>query len=219
MSGNELLLFARGPALNVAGVIFIVGLIIRLIEIQWLRRKHDNAPPHGKPWPQALRTIGNRFVPAPGDTRRRPVTVIGGYVFHIGLFIALFLFVPHIVFFDAIFGVSWPGLPNGIIDGVTLLTMAAMVALAVDRLKDPVKRMLTDKEDMLTWMVTFLPLLTGWFAVNRLFTGYDTMLALHLLTVELLLIVFPFTKLMHAFTWVLARGYQGLIAGRKGAAS
>lgn len=219
MTGTELLLFARGPALNAAGVIFIVGLLIRLIEIQWLRRKRDLAPAHGKAWPQAWKTIGHRFIPAPGDTKRRPVTVIGGYIFHIGLFMVLFLFVPHIVFFKEVFGISWPGLPNGIVDGITLLTMAAMVALAIDRYKDPVKRMLTDKEDILTWVVTFLPFLTGWFAVNRLFTSYEMMLALHLLAVELLLIVFPFTKLMHAFTWVLARGYQGLIAGRKGAAS
>jgi nitrate reductase gamma subunit len=41
-------------------------------------------------------------------------------------------------------------------------------------------------------------------------------LALHILSVELLLIVIPFTKLMHLFTFALARWYNGAIAGRKG---
>lgn len=221
MSGfaNDLLLIARGPALNVAGTLFIVGVVLRLVEILWLRRKTDRAPARGSGWSRAAYTIAHRFAPAPGTARRRPVVVIGGYVFHIGLFVALFLFVPHIVFFRDVLGIGWPGLPNGIVDAVTLLTLAAMVALLVDRFVDPVKKLLTDAEDVLTWTVTFLPLLTGFLAVNRLLAPYDLMLALHLLSVELLLIVFPFTKLMHAFTWVLARGYQGLIAGRKGAAS
>jgi nitrate reductase gamma subunit len=37
--------------------------------------------------------------------------------------------------------------------------------------------------------------------------------------VELLLVVFPFTKLTHAFTVFIARWYNGAIFGRKGVES
>ncbi len=39
------------------------------------------------------------------------------------------------------------------------------------------------------------------------------------LFVELLMIVFPFTKLMHAFTIFLARWYNGAISGFRGVQS
>ena len=48
---------------------------------------------------------------------------------------------------------------------------------------------------------------------------YTQMLAVHILSVELLLIVLPFTKLIHMFTLFLSRWYNGAMAGRKGVAS
>jgi nitrate reductase gamma subunit len=43
------------------------------------------------------------------------------------------------------------------------------------------------------------------------------LLAVHLLSVELLLVWFPFGKLMHAFTIFAARGATGLTFERRGA--
>jgi nitrate reductase gamma subunit len=37
--------------------------------------------------------------------------------------------------------------------------------------------------------------------------------------VELLMVVFPFTKLMHVFTILFARWYNGAMAGRRGVKS
>jgi hypothetical protein len=42
------------------------------------------------------------------------------------------------------------------------------------------------------------------------------MLTLHLLSVELLLIAIPFTKLAHMLTTFSARWYNGAVAGYKG---
>jgi len=47
---------------------------------------------------------------------------------------------------------------------------------------------------------------------------YQTMLAVHILSVELLLVWFPFGKLMHALTIFIARGATGIAFERKGAA-
>ena len=56
-------------------------------------------------------------------------------------------------------------------------------------------------------------------AVNKLFGDPTLMMALHVVSVNVLMIVFPFTKLMHAFTFAMARYYNGSIQGRKGAES
>jgi nitrate reductase gamma subunit len=42
------------------------------------------------------------------------------------------------------------------------------------------------------------------------------MLFVHIMTVNLLLVSFPFTKLSHFFTLFIARYYNGQMAGRKG---
>jgi nitrate reductase gamma subunit len=67
------------------------------------------------------------------------------------------------------------------------------------------------------WTVTFLPLLTGYLAFHRVnVASPQQLLILHILSVELLMVVFPFTKLMHAFTMLTSRYYNGYIAGRRG---
>jgi nitrate reductase gamma subunit len=45
---------------------------------------------------------------------------------------------------------------------------------------------------------------------------YTLMLALHILSVEILLIVLPFTKLFHAFTLFGSRWYNGKVNGQRG---
>ncbi len=219
MSSTALLLWAKGPGFGIAAVLFALGTAERLMEILWLGRKADLARPRGQAAPQAARTLLARFLPAPGMLARAPVVHVGGYAFHLGLAVVVFLYAPHIALVRGLFHLGWAGLPGGVVDGVTALTLAAMLAVLAARLADPVKRLLSDAGDYFAWAVTFLPLLTGLLAVNRLLLPFQSMLALHLLSVELLLATFPATRLVHAVTFVLARSYTGAIAGRKGAHS
>jgi nitrate reductase gamma subunit len=105
------------------------------------------------------------------------------------------------------------------VDAITAITILALAAALVHRLQHPVKKRISTPEDYLVWAVTFLPLLTGYLAYHRLINPYPLVLGLHILSVELLLVVFPFTKLTHAFTTFIARWYNGAIFGRKGVAS
>ena len=219
MSSTALLLWAKGPGFALGAMVFALGVAQRLVEILWLGRRRDLARPLGRPGPQAVRTLLARFLPAPGMLARSPVVHVGGYAFHLGLLVVVVLYAPHIAAVRGLFHVGWAALPGGVIDGVSALTLAAMVAVLAARLTDPVKRLLSGSGDYLAWAVTILPLLTGLLAVNRLGLPFETLLALHLLSVELLLAVFPFTPLVHAVTFVLARSYTGAIAGRKGAHS
>ena len=148
--------------------------------------------------------------------KRSPVSYIGGYIFHIGLAIVVFGFAPHILLVKNLTGLSWPGLPSQFVDLAAVVTMAAMVVVLVDRINKPVKRFLSTFEDWFSWAVTFLPVLTGWMAVQHLLLPYTTMLALHILSVELLLVVLPFTKLFHVFTLFGSRWYNGRVNGHKG---
>lgn len=219
MTAVELLALARGPLFEIALVIFAAGVVIRLVEILMLRRKADLSEARKLAAAQGLRTVFSRTLPAEGMFTRTPFIVIAGYIFHIGLLITIFLFIPHIESVKSLIGFGWPGLPTPLVDFVTVATLVAMAGLLINRISDPVLRFLSTPQDYLVWLVSFLPLLTGYLAFHHMLVRYELMLALHILSVELLLVVFPFTKLMHTFTLVLARWYTGTTLGRKGVAS
>lgn len=216
MNEMQFLTWVRGPGLDIALSIFLLGLLWRLAEIYTLGRKPDLAVSRNRPGATGWHTILRRSVPPPGMVKRSPVSYIGGYVFHVGLAIIVFLFIPHIKLIEGLTGLSWPGLPSPVIDAVTVVTLAAMVVVLVDRINKPVKRYLSTFEDYFTWTLTFLPVLTGYLAVKHLFLPYTTLLALHILTAELLLIFLPFTKLFHAFTVWGSRWFNGDINAKKG---
>jgi nitrate reductase gamma subunit len=219
MNHLDLLTFARGSALNWALMVFVAGIVLRLFEIFGLGRKADLARPRSNTPGSGWRTMFTRSLPAEGMLKRDPVTYIGGYVFHFGLLLAIFFFAPHIEFFRSMTGLGWPSLPTALVDASVVAAIAALGVLLAHRLNNPVKRMLSGFGDYLAWAVTLLPLLTGYLAYHHLLLEYTLMLALHLFSVELLLVLLPFTKLFHTFSVFISRWYNGDIFGRKGTAS
>ncbi len=219
MSAMDLLLWSRGPGLAIAVSIFAFGVVLRLFEIYSLGRKADLAKPRVNTKACAGATVWRRMLPDMHILRRSPITYVAGYLFHFGLFVVVFLYAPHIKLIESTLGLSWPALPSALVDLVAVLTLISLVVVLVNRITDPVKRLLSGFEDYLTWAVTLLPVLTGYMAYHHLMFPYQTMLALHILSVELLLVIFPFTKLMHAITLFISRWYNGDIAARKGVQS
>lgn len=218
MNSIALLQWARGTGLQVAVVIFLVGVVIRLVEMWMVGRKPDLAESRAGGAIGGWRTVFTRSKPAPGMMKHAALVIIGGYIFHLGFFITLLLFSPHIVFFQSVLGLSWPALPNSVIELTAILSIGALIALGVHRFFNPVRRFLSTFQDWLVWLVTLLPLLTGYLLLHHSMFTYTQMLAMHLLSIELLLVIFPFTKLMHAFTFIVSRWYTGAMAARKGVA-
>ena len=219
MTETEFLLWVRGPALQVASIIFILGLAVRVVEILLLGRKADLAEARGSAVAGGLRTIVMRTFQDAGTWKRSTFTLIAGYVFHIGLFITILLYAPHILVIEEVLGVSWPALPTPVVDATAVITIIALIAVLIHRLRDPVIRFLSRFQDYLVWFVTILPLITGYIAFHRIGLSPPMLIAIHILSVELLMVVFPFTKLMHAITLFMSRYYNGAIAGYRGVKS
>ena len=219
MSEIEFLSWVRGTGFQIAVIIFIAGILIRFGEILLLGRKTNLAEAKGSEMSGGFRTIISRSIPDKTTFQRSTFIVVAGYVFHIGLFVTIFLFAPHILMFKEVIGFGWPSLPTAIVDAIAVVSIIALLALLVNRMRHTVLKFITTKEDYLVWLVTILPLVTGYIAFHRIGTTAPTLLAIHILSVELLLVVFPFTKLMHTFTVVLSRWYNGAISGYRGVAS
>lgn len=219
MTDTEFLLLARGPLFTIATFIMCAGIVIRIAEILAMGRKKNLAEARGSELYGGLGTVVRRTFPDSGTFHRSGFTIISGYVFHIGLFVVIFLFVPHILVFERALGISWAGLPSNIVDAVSVVTLIAMIAILVHRLVDPVRHLLSRFQDYLVWLLTALPLITGYLAFHRVGLSGPAMLGLHILTVELFMVALPFTSLSHAFTLWLARWYNGAVAGYKGVRS
>ena len=122
----DLLAFAKGPALQVAAYIFVAGSIWRIVGILLLKEKVDYSDPRKSGGLMAaLKVIYTRSFTASPFKRATLYPKMLAYVQHLGLFAVVFLFVPHIMFFQGFLGFDWPGLPNNII---YLLGVAAAAA-------------------------------------------------------------------------------------------
>jgi nitrate reductase gamma subunit len=214
----DLLEFAKGPALQIAAYILVAGSIWRLVGILLLKEKPDFSDPrHSGGLMAALKVIYTRSFTAPPFKRATMYPKMLAYVMHIGLFAVVFLFVPHIMFFQGFLGFDWPGLPNNIIYLLGVAAVAAGIALIVRRMTSPVLKLISNFDDYFSWLVTVLPLVTGLMIPVRMGLRYETILAIHILSVALLMIWLPFGKLGHTFLVFITRGTTGMVFERRGA--
>lgn len=214
----DLLDLARGPILQASIYIFIVGSLWRFFGIFFLQRKPDLSVPRKKAGIGAgIRMIISRSMSSSAFKESSKMPKVLGYTLHIGLFVVVFLFVPHIVFFKDLLGFGWPGIPNSAIYFIGVVTIATGIVLIIRRLTHPVLKQISNFDDYFSWFVTMAPVLTGLIIPIRFGVRYETLLAIHILSVALLLAWLPLSKLAHAFLIFYSRGTMGVQFERKGA--
>jgi len=226
----DLLEFARGPALYVSLAVFVLGTAWRLGGILMLPRFRDLSPAReGAPprWLGALRANVRAMWPRRAFRRATHAATLNGYAFHVGLAVVFFGYAPHIAFVQRLTGLSWPAFPDAVMYVAAVISIVALLIALAMRLTDPVRRMISNADDMITWTITFLPFVTGMAVAGepsatilaRDHVIYGGPLAVHLLSLELLLLWFPFGKLMHAVLFVFSRGATGIRFSHRGVES
>lgn len=221
----DLLDWARGPLLVTALLVFTLGCAWRLASLWRLPAPADGGVPrraYGRG--QALRAAAGRFAVRGWLPASSTLATFNPYLFHVGLAVVFFGYAPHIAFVKRLTGLGWPALPDAWMYLAAAVTVVSLGIALLFRLTDPVLRRISGPDDHLTWAVTMLPLLTGMAVVAEPSSAtlardavvYRTPLALHLLSVELMLVWFPFGKLMHAFLALPARMQLATFLGRRG---
>ncbi|MEP7260438.1 MAG: hypothetical protein ABI669_04550 [Usitatibacter sp.] len=221
----SLLEFARGPGLAIALILFASGTLWRLYSIfrrpaaRVLSEPRSTALVSG-----AIRGIVRRMW-HPATLRRRSLAAtLNAYAYHLGLAIVFFGFAPHIAFIQRLTGLSWPAVPGVLFALAVALALVGLIAALLARLTSPVLRLISGFDDYASWAVTMLPLITGMALVSLpLDSSYPMVpdrpiaVAVHLLSLELLLAWLPFGKLSHAFLVFISRATTGAAFARKGA--
>jgi nitrate reductase gamma subunit len=214
----DLLDFARGPALQVATLIFVAGLIWRLFHLFLIQKKVDiSEARQGGERAGGMRTILSRFVQHKAFRPRTRNGTALAYTIHIGLAIVFLGSAPHILFIESFSGLSWAPMPSIVIHVAAALTLAALLTTLGRRMSHPVLKMLSNFDDYFTWLVTTLPVVTGLMAVAHVGARYELLLAIHILSFNMFLIWFPFGKLMHSFIAFGSRYTTGVTFTRRGA--
>ena len=227
MTAVGLLEFARGPALWASLAVLLAGSLWRIIGILRLGATPDLSEPRStRLLAGAMRGIFARMIPRAEFRRRAKLGVWNGYVYHLGLAAIVFGYLPHIRFVERLTGLAWPPLPEPLVYVCVGLTFLSLFVALLERVTDPVRRLLSGFDDYSSWFVVMLPLATGMIAIHQSYApGVPPAapldpwpLALHLLSVELLFVWLPFGKLAHAFLVFASRGVTGAALARKGAA-
>ncbi len=206
--------FVEGPLWYIALTIFVVGVVLRLLDVFRSGVRTDLAPPRREGLGGALRTLVTRSWTAPGFTRGAAFHLVAGYMFHLGLFVLLFFAAPHVLFIEErLLGFGWTPVPYWAFILAANFAFAGLILVWLRRVMHPVMRRISTLDDHLAVILTFIAMFTGCMA---LFQHHDSLRAIHMLTVEVLMIYFPFSRLMHAFTFAISRSYTGAAMARKG---
>lgn len=212
-----LLDFARGPALQWSMIIFVFGVLWRITGAMLIMARKDlSASRRDTALRDGLKTIATRSLPEHQFEKKIRFQHYTGYGWHLALFISVLFFAPHILFFESVLGFGWPNLPNGIILVTAAIALALLLALLIRRTMDPVLRLISNADDYISILVVILPIVTGILAFAHIGARYETLLAIHFLSVEALFVWFPFGKLMHTALTFPSRFSAGATYGRRG---
>lgn len=204
----------NGVFWDFAIVVFLIGIIWRIIAIFRHGIRKELAEPRGSAVSGAVYTGFSRFVPRTEIRSKISLHVIAGYMFHLGLFVLLIFAAPHIKFIkDNILGFGWPAIPHWAFVVSAEMAFAGLIILWLQRVLNPVTRLISHADDYVGTYLLFLVMLTGCMAMFESYTGLRVA---HLFTVELFLIYFPFSSLMHAILFIPSRGFTGSLFGLRG---
>jgi len=206
--------FIDGPLWYFALAVFIIGVVWRIASIFLTGSKPDYSVPRQASTGGAVMTLFSRFVPRRDMAPKIRVQTVAGYMFHLGLFALLLFAAPHVLFIEHhLLGIGWTPMPYWAFIVASQIAFLGLLILWLHRVLNPVTRLISDFDDHAAAILTFVVMLTGCLALMEGFTGLRVV---HRFTVELLMIYFPFSRLMHAFTFIPSRAFTGAWFGRRG---
>jgi nitrate reductase gamma subunit len=194
------LAIARGPLLTFAFAVFFLGLLrqvgLTAAElVRAYRQAGDRTIPVG---PLLRRSLGWLFPVNALRGRRAPHTAASA-AFHLGILLVPIFLDGHVQLIRRGLGLIWPALPSAAADLLALTTLAALVALLLLRLTDSAARALSGVQDWLLLVVCVVIFLSGFAVAHPVLNPlpYSLTYLIHLLSAELLLVLVPFSKLVH----------------------
>lgn len=221
MNWNAILEFARGPFFQVAVLVFVVGMIYRLVRVLVIGWNRDRVPPQGSKAVGTIKSYLKAFLILPfypwvkNTFTRNPIIYLAGGLFHLGLFVVIFLGTAHMLVWKSLLGFGWPTLSLPIVDWMAAISIVALLVLLVNRLINPVLKLISGPAEYLNWLLVFLPMVTGYIMAHHLWFRYEVLFSLHMLAVDVLLIWIPISRISHFVFYFFSRTIHGVEFGKR----
>jgi nitrate reductase gamma subunit len=203
--------FIRGPLVWVAFIVFFGGTIFQIFRFLSLTKEQ----PVSKLTPGPGRIIPKR---ADNEDKRdwgmwlklsiagvNPFMTIVSSVFHVLLIVMPIFVLGHNILFDNAFGFSLPSLSEGVGDFLTIIVILCAGIFLYRRLFVGRVKAITTWSDYLFLFLAAAPFVTGFLAYHQIIENYRLVIALHILSGELMLMAVPFTKFVHMIYLIVFR--------------
>ncbi|MDJ0986453.1 MAG: nitrate reductase [Desulfobacterales bacterium] len=206
---HDLYNFVSGPLAWLAFILFIGGCLYRLISLMILVHRKEKFIYSYMSLKYSLRSIFRWSTPfATENMRRHPALTIVAFAFHICLILTPLFLLAHVTLVEESWNLSWWTLPEGWAEIMTLIVIVSCVFFLVRRLVNPEVKYVTSASDYILLAIVAAPFVTGILVYYQWF-GYETLLILHILSGEIMLVAIPFTRLSHMLFAPLTRAYMG----------
>lgn len=221
MNWTAILEFARGTLFTVALLVFIAGMVYRITRVIMLGWKRDRVPARGSKAKGVLTSFLKGilfwpFIPWVKNTfKRNPLIYIAGGLFHLGLFVVLIFGTAHMLVWKSLLGFGWGTIPLPIVDWLAATAIVAMIMLFINRLNNPVLRLLTGWPEWFNLLFVFVPFVTGYMMTHHLFFRYEVLFSVHMLAVDMLLIWIPFSRISHFVFYFFSKAIHGADFGKR----
>jgi len=203
----------RGPLAGVALIIFVSGSLYRIVFLFYTGKKEPVLDP-SQGAKNAARSILHGLIPF-GSTymRRRPLFTVISFSFHLCVVILPVFLLAHIVLWHESWEIQWWSLPDMLADLMALWVILACVYFIFRRLRIREVKQVTRPMDFGLLVIILLTFLTGFLAYHQ-WGPYRSILILHIISSETLLVALPFSKLSHMLFFGFSRAYMGSEFGK-----
>lgn len=211
--------FLTGPGLAISLLVFFGGMIFRLVwyfrGLDWKLDRVAYKPYMKMGVKSGLHSIFKWLVPyGTYGWRAQPFFALCFFMLHFGAVLIPFFLIGHNEILQQSFGFSFPALPQGLADVLTVASIIGIVFIILRRIALTEVRILTTWQDYFILALVGVPFVTG-FVARMHWGSYDFWLFLHIVTGELMLILAPFTKLSHIALFFASRWQLGADYGIK----
>lgn len=207
----------RGPLVWVSLLVFVFGTVYQVIRFHRLSKKL------GKPGvslpaakkkeksaeePEEAPSIDDFLIWLKGLKLTilgiSPVTITVSTVFHVCLLITPLFVLGHNDLIDLSWNISLFSFSETVTDVLTIIFLLCAAFFLLRRMLLPRLRAISSFYDYVVLILAIMPFLTGFLAYHHLY-DYRTVMILHMLFGELMLMAIPFTKLIHMIFFFLNR--------------
>jgi len=202
--------FIGSQLVSIAFILFVLGLIYQGIQFFKLTREKEwILPPLPLEEKREKKTLGQSIVDGLTSLtgtlwKTDPLMMVMTSVFHVFLILVPIFLLGHNILLDQSWGVSLYSLPECFADGLTIVVFICVAFFIIRRLFLARVRAISTIYDYIVLLIAVAPFLTGYLAYHQWF-DYHTVIILHILSGELMLITIPFTKLGHMLFFFLYR--------------